>query len=259
MFSYLRIMSVLSCVLCMLLSCTMTSQTPTAFKNESIVFIDKSLSVDFTASTEVKERVDRNIGLLLGKSFKNPGDKMHLYYIHAQTSSGGKLAGYYLPVPDCDGHISNIKKKHCQLTHVKKVEEDKQAITNALKDYIAKPNPGASGKYTQIHEVLDVASRTFKDGKRIRSIYLFSDMIHSCPKVELSRIPADLQKARDLAKKHAAEVRQRMNIQEANLSGVKVYVTTPDEALNPIKNKDILRGYWQTFFADFNMDLDMDW
>lgn len=243
----------------LLLTAWLHAQNSKGPTKSTLLFIDKSHSVNYTRSEEVKNRVMESLQDIIKSRYSKYRDIIRVFYIHSSTSSANAVASYdFQLVNGCDTLVSNIRRNQCNSWYYDAVSKEMRRLYAELDGLISNPYSGSTGQYTNIHDVLEVASRSFPDAKSELQIFIFSDMIHDCPKVNLKSCPTSRDGAESLARKHALEMRKNLHSPE-RLQGCKVFVITPDDALSPIHNKNYLRYYWTEFFNHFKMKLDPNW
>lgn len=254
MFSYTAIIS----LLCGFLFSNYLIFVQSESSKSTLIFIDKSQSADFNKSEVTILQISASLDTLLKTRYAQNKDKLYLYYIHANTAGAAKIKEFIYPANQCNDQPSKIKKVQCEKVFINKINMEKRNIRDDIIKLLYQTNPTKTGNYTNIHAILEVASRNFTNPWQSREIYVFSDMIHTCQKYNLSNFTSRKVDAEALGRKHAEEVRKELEITDTNLTNTRVIVITPDDPINPTKNKQALRYYWNAFFKQYNMKLIMD-
>lgn len=227
--------------------------------SETLVFVDKSESVSYTKDPAVKARTEALNKQLVTDRYRDLGDKVTVHFIHGSTGSANAVySRSFSRRQDCEQEVSNIKIQQCLAQFNNTVKKEKRAVYDTLNAFVRLRNATGTGRLTRIHDVLEVAGRTFSGKTGRKYIYIYSDMVHECSARNLKNCPSSKSGAIQLAKKHADEVRKELSI-SGRLQGATVIVLTPDDPMKPNPKNQYLKYYWEEFFRQFGMSMDLNW
>lgn len=223
--------------------------------HETLIFIDKSQSVSF-ASPSCKSECRQKIDEILRSSFNNTGDRVTVFFIHANTNGAKPVAQQVFTVDknECTD-MTKIEKARCEASCDHQIRKSKQDLFNEIDTAIqVAPHP-VTQTGTDIFGILERASEYFQDSLSVKNIYIFSDMIQSTEARKLSgRTLKTKNDALALAKTDKRWIDQNLLV-TSKVKGSTICIVTPDTSAYPLTFKDKLRYYWTALFSSFGMTL----
>lgn len=230
----------------MAFSCSNDEKTESVPKTKnvlSLIFIDKSVSIDFD-NAYVQSKYKEAVSSLLQEGVLKSGDQLEGYYIHENTLKGKCLTlNCTTELEDVSG-MNDTDKEMTVLDYQLQIGKERNQFTKKiLKTFDAK-NTQESNKYTDISSSLQIIN-SHNTGEKVISVYFFSDMIES---TALGRdFHSNPPKTMEEATKWAEEDVERM--QDINLNGVTIKSILPFNPLSSTKvNNPIISAYWKIVF-----------
>jgi hypothetical protein len=219
-----------------------------------IVFIDKTLSVDFTSTAE-DQVVAQLAGLLEGKIGRQ-GDRVSGYYIHRNTSASSRFLQeeFATPVPDVTTE-GGVTAKRLLREYEGEQQQFRQQCLDGIKTGLAQVNTERTSAYTDLWAALELMSRFFataQPGDEKIAVFI-SDMVESMQgpgrrDFHRHKIPSK-EAAEQMAREDAAWIQANLNVQPAHLAGATVKIRLPHD---PMSQNDfsMLRYYWEALLGE---------
>lgn len=227
----------------------------------TVIFFDKSGSVDYSKTTERLSKAKKGIEDNLKLNFKNNGDKIYIYYIHSSTAGGSLVKDYQLKIKRCDTIKDETERDECETFNIRLLRDKRKKINTELTNNLLEKNPHNTQNETDIYASLERLSEVFVKDKAVSKTVLYlSDMIHSTKEVDLEyRLVKDREKCEKMAQEHWEVFIKKYKIKVSLFKNVHISAIVPDENLNPLKKKEFLKYYWEEVFekklgAKFTME-----
>lgn len=228
--------------------------TPAKSNTHLIVFIDKTLSVDFASSVEDKVAA-QFLELLKGK-IGTQGDRVSGYYIHRNTSASAQflLEAFAAPSPDTKNK-GGVTAKRLQKAYEGKQQQFREQCLDGIKTGLAQVNTERTSTYTDLWAALELMSRFFADAQADdEKIAVFiSDMVESMKgdgrrDFHRHKIPSKAA-AEQMAREDAAWIKANLSVQPAYLAGTTVKIWLPHGSMSQ-NDFSMLRYYWEALLEE---------
>lgn len=208
-----------------------------------LILLDKSASIKF--SKDQTEKLPDELNRLLVYSVVNRS-ALGVYFINSVAMS----KAYYkstisLKEPQLNGGgLDNDQ----EMDHFKQqLRRERSNWKKKIKEALALKISGATTAETDLWGALSGIESFFK-GQANKSLYIYSDMIHSTKALDHHKFPPkDEQQAREQAKKQLAGMMTKYNLKGRALAGIDIKVIFPGDAFSVNKNK-VMEAYWRTIF-----------
>lgn len=230
---------------------------PTESNTHLIVFIDKTLSVDFTSATE--DQVVAQLSGLLEGNIGRQGDRVSGYYIHRNTgaSSHFLLEEFATPLPDVKNK-GGVTAKRMLREYEEAQQGFRQQCLGSIKTGLAQVNTERTSAYTDLWAALELMSRFFATAQPSdeKIAFFISDMVESMRgpgrrDFHRHKIPSK-EAAEQMAREDAAWIQSQLNVQPAHLVGTIVKIQLPHD---PMSQNDfsMLRYYWEALLGEMGV------
>ena len=228
------------------LSCSSdgNDETPPKTKNIlSLIFIDKSVSLDFDNSY-VQTKYKDAVNTILQEGILKAGDQLEGYYIHENTLKGRCLTLLCSTEMEDVTNMNATDKEMSELDYQLQIGKERNQFTKKILRVFGTKNNQESNKFTDITSSLQIINSQ-NTGEKVISVYFFSDMIESTSNGRDFHVkpPSSV----DEATKWAEEDIEKM--QDINLNGVAIKSILPFDPLSSTKiNNPNVSAYWKVVF-----------
>lgn len=227
-------------------SCTSDTTNETSPKSKnilSLIFIDKSVSLDFDNSY-VQTKYKDAVNTILQEGVLKAGDELEGYYIHENTLKGRCLSLLCSTEMEDVSNMNKTDKEMSELDYQLQIGKERNQFSKKILRIFETQNNQESNKFTDITSTLQIIN-THNTGDKVISVYFFSDMIESTSNGRDFHVkpPTNL----DEATKWAEEDVEKM--QDINLNGVSIKSILPFDPLSSSKvNNPNVSAYWKVIF-----------
>ncbi|MFN3587771.1 MAG: hypothetical protein ACK4UP_00195 [Spirosomataceae bacterium] len=209
----------------------------------SLIFIDKSVSIDFDNSY-VQSKYKEAVTTILQEGVLKAGDQLEGYYIHENTLKGRCLTLNCMTEMEDISNMNTTDKEMSELDYQLQIGKEKNQFTKKILKIFGTKNNQESNKFTDITSSLQIIN-AHNTGEKVISVYFFSDMIESTSNGRDFHVnpPSSM----DEATKWAEEDVEKM--QDINLNGVTIKSILPFDPLSSTKiNNPTVSTYWKVVF-----------
>lgn len=247
---YLR---VTLCILCaslcpsFLTSCSPEQQTKTPDPTYTLIFIDKTCSVN-ADNAFVADKYGKAIDQIITDNIHQQGDRLDVYFIHENTSKARALNVTVRSEMEDVAAASPTDREAAETEFTLLLNREKAGIKKRVLQQLNAQNTSASNQRTDIWASLPVLEKANESDMVVRAYYL-SDMIESVPGPDRRDFqkspPNSTAQADDWAKTDAKQL-SRYVIGSPNITMVLPFA--PNASVR--ENNPAVTQYWQTLFAE---------
>ena len=233
----------------LLAACSTNSakKSPTDEPTYTLIFIDKSLSVN-TNQAFARQKYADAIKTMLNETVRQPGDRIEVYFIHENTTKARALSLTVRTTADDLAGASPTDRETAQTEFNLALQRERAGFIQQIISKLDQQNPGLSNQRTDIWGSLSAIARANETGMAVQVLYL-SDMIESMAgqpnRRDFHKTPPPTTAEADAwATTDAALLGEQYAIGSPTIRLVLPFLPTAPQRVN---NPTITR-YWQTLF-----------
>ena len=229
------------------LSCASEKQAKTPDPTYTLLFIDKTRSVNVD-NAFVAEKYEKVINRIIDENIHQKGDRLDVYFIHENTSKARALNVTVRSEMDDVSAASPTDREAAETEFTMLLDREKSGIQKRVMQQLSTQNTGASNQRTDIWASLPVLEKANKTGLRVKAYYL-SDMIESVPgpnRRDFQKLPPKGNTEADEWAKTDAKQLSRYAIGSPDITMVLPFA--PNASAK--ENNPTITQYWQTLFAE---------
>ena len=239
----------------LILSCSDTGkkyQEVEEQKNCSMIFIDKSVSVDVNKKF-VNEKYTKIINQLIDENVKTKGDKLEVYFVHENTGKGkaadmvcrtekGELTG-----------ASATDSEAISTEYSMSLDKEKSIFKKMVFAQLASQNTSSSKDNTDLWAALPLIDKAVSKGFNVKA-YFLSDMVESMTAKNRrdfhSNPPVDDAAAVGWAREDVIAMKTNLT----NIGLAQIFIAKPFEpTASRKKNNPAISAYWQRLFMELGV------
>ena len=229
------------------LSCSSEKQAKTPDPAYTLLFIDKTRSVNVD-NAFVAEKYEKVINRIIDDNIHQKGDRLDVYFIHENTSKARALNVMVRSEMDDVSAASPTDREAAETEFTMLLNREKSGIRKRVMQQLSMQNTGASNQRTDIWASLPVLEKANETGLRVKAYYL-SDMIESVPgpnRRDFQKLPPKGNTEADEWAKTDAKQLSRYAIGSPDITMVLPFA--PNASAK--ENNPTITQYWQTLFAE---------
>jgi hypothetical protein len=231
---------------------TTGESTPASPRKATVVFLDKSLSVNQNQAF-VTAKYQRILREVIQENIQRKGDRLEVYFVHENTAKAKALELVSQSELEDQESANATDREAAQTAYELAIQKERARFQQQALAQLEAPNPSKSNQYTDLRASLGALNELAGEGYAVQ-VYYFSDMVESMPGSDRRDFhttpPASEQQADEWARTDAAALRDEL----PNLSSVVVRLVLPFEPTSStVRNNPTVTRYWNTLFRELGV------
>jgi hypothetical protein len=218
----------------------------------SLVFIDKTQSIDLS-NQYIATKYQNEINGLIAQNISGEGDRLEVYYIHENTAKARCLS------MTCRSALGDIEGKNATDIQAQKlafelsINREKAIFQKQVISKLMQQNGSASNTFTDVLSSLTVIAKAAETSQNLK-VYYFSDMIESMKGAGKRDFQANPPK--DDAEAIAWAKKDAENYKNLVLGSPEITIISPFDPMASSKvNNPHVSTYWKTIFEELGVSM----
>lgn len=231
---------------------TPVTETASAVHASTLVFLDKSLSVNANKAF-VTQKYTKAINELVQSGIQNAGDEVEVWLLHENTAKGKALELTARSEMGSTEGMSLTDIEAAKTTYDLSLQKERTGFAKQIVDQLEIPNDSKSNQQTDIRASLDAINQKVSEGYSVKA-YFFSDMVESMKEAgrrDFHRTPpASSTEAELWAKSDAKTILGKYpNLPKASIRMVLPFEPTASSKIN----NPAISEYWKVLFKELGV------
>lgn len=222
-----------------------TSNSSVLSKNTTLIFVDKSISVDVNKSY-ISNKFKQALTKIVEENIKKADDKLEMYYIHENTAKAHCFTVISRTSQENTAGMNETDKEATNTNYDLSIRKERLYILQQASKYLMAQNTNRSNLQTDIWASLPIIAKESKEKATVK-VYYFSDMVESMNGLNRRDFHVRPPKSNEEANQWAENDADRMKDLALNISEITMIL--PFEPMSSSKeNSPYVTEYWQKLF-----------